>query len=130
MANGKLFKEIVKFYNKMCIRITIWQVITIQLVYYLDMGYITVMYYKCSYVPNLVIVYRALKLTGRFNHATSRYITYWVRAFCHAILTCEVMVLRTDNINTVRSVVVEPNNWVIYLHITCTLRRGKHWCLS
>ena len=35
--------------------ITIWQGITIQGVYcYLDMGYNTVMYYKCSHVPNLV----------------------------------------------------------------------------
>ena len=35
--------------------ITIWQGITIQGLYcYLDMGNDTVMYYKCSHVPNLV----------------------------------------------------------------------------
>ena len=55
MTIGKLYKEIMKFYNKMCIVITIWQEIPSQLVYcYLDMGYITVMYYKCSHVPNLL----------------------------------------------------------------------------
>ena len=36
--------------------ITIWQGITIQGLYcYLDMGNDTVMYYKCSHVPNLLI---------------------------------------------------------------------------
>ena len=36
--------------------ITIWQEITIQSLYCdLDMGTNTVMYYKCSHVPNLVI---------------------------------------------------------------------------
>ena len=49
-----MIKERIKM--KICIVITIWQGITIQGLYCdLDMGNDTVMYYKCSHVPNLLI---------------------------------------------------------------------------
>ena len=48
-------KEIIKKKRGICIVITIWQGITIQGLYcYLDMGNNTIMYYKCSHVPNLL----------------------------------------------------------------------------
>ena len=49
-----MINEIIKKKRGISIVITIWQGITIQGLYcYLDMGNDTVMYYKCSHVPNL-----------------------------------------------------------------------------
>ena len=51
--------------------ITIWQEITIQSLYCdLDMGTNTVMYYKCSHVPNLMrhVVFGLFRYSNRANH--------------------------------------------------------------
>ena len=55
LADG--YKEIVKKKRGISIVISIWQENIIKSLYCdLDMGTNTVMYYKCSHVPNLVIV--------------------------------------------------------------------------